>query len=138
MLARDQLGNCRALSGSSLARLSRESPQKKTSRSPSQNWIGIMLKLLVFHLPRAHFQNSPPRPRRGALFHWTMHKQRSWKCSQRFSIVCKKVFYLYMPMLPPWEGVRHGESFHIIKNHYFDNSAVLHFSKIDTSPRRGA
>ena len=31
MLARDQLGNCRGFSGSSLARLSRESPQKKVA-----------------------------------------------------------------------------------------------------------
>ena len=52
MLARDQLGNCRGFSGSSLARLSRESPQKKVAFA--------FPELDRHHAPCSVFKTRPP------------------------------------------------------------------------------
>ena len=130
MLARDQLGNCRGFSGSSLARLSRESPQKKVAFA--------FPELDRHHAPCSVFKTRPPRPRRDAFFHRTMHKKKAGNAASVSRLGAKQVYYLYMQMLPLWDGVCHGESFHTIKNRYFNSSAVLDFSKIDTSPKRGA
>ena len=89
-------------------------------------------------MPRAQFSKLTPPAKTRRFLSPDDAQKKAGNAASVSRLGAKQVYYLYMQMLPLWDGVCHGESFHTIKNRYFNSSAVLDFSKIDTSPKRGA